>query len=62
MQIIELAVSEYKANAYLVLTVSFIGIEGEYDFMSVLLDNLNELDDITDKLSPKIWFSNARCK
>ena len=55
MQIIELAFSEYyKANAYLILTVSFIGIEKEDDFMLVLLECLNELDNITYKLGPNI--------
>jgi hypothetical protein len=62
MQIIELAVSEYKVNAYLVLTASFICIERENDFMPVLLKSLNELDDIAYKLSPNIWFGNTRCK
>ena len=37
MQIMELAFSEHKVNAYLILTVSFIGIEREYDFMLFLL-------------------------
>ena len=65
MQIIELAFSEHKVNAYLtylILTVSFIGIEREDDFMLVLLEGLNELDDIAYKLSPNIWFGNTRCK
>ena len=62
MQLIELAFSEYKVNAYLILTVSFIGIEREDDFMLVLLEGLNGLDDIAYKLSLNIWFGNTRCK
>ena len=63
MQIIELAFSEYKVNgAYLILTVSFIGIEREDDFMPVLLESLNKLDDIAYKLSANIWLGNSRCK
>jgi hypothetical protein len=62
MQIIELALSEYEVNAYLILTVSFIDIDSEDDFMLVLLEGLNEADDIAYKLSPNIWFGNTRCK
>ena len=51
MQIIELAFSEYKVNAYLILTVSFIGIERQDDFLFVLLECLNELDDVAYKLT-----------
>ena len=54
MQIIELAFSEYKVNDYLILTVTFIGIEKEGDFMLVLLECLNELGDIAYKLGPNI--------
>jgi hypothetical protein len=37
MQIIELTFSEYKINAYLILTVCFVGIKRKDNFMVVLL-------------------------
>ena len=37
MQVIELTFSEHKVNACLILTISFIGIKREDDFMAFFL-------------------------
>jgi hypothetical protein len=63
MQIIELAFSEYKeVNADLILAVSFVGIKRKNNFVVVLLECLNKVDDVADKLSANIWLSNSRRK